>query len=59
MELGAGIGYLLLNASASIQFLAKDDGSFELEFEATKPFVCVPGTTKYGRQNVVCSTVGY
>lgn len=58
MEIGAGIGFTKTNASASIQFTGSSNGTFELEFSSSAPFVCVP-STKDGQQGVKCTTAGY
>ncbi|KAF2032796.1 hypothetical protein EK21DRAFT_60149, partial [Setomelanomma holmii] len=53
-----GIGINPTNASASINFVAKNEGSFEMQFESSKEIVCSPvptvDGTKYG---ISCKTL--
>lgn len=57
MEIGAGIGFTKMNSTANIQFSGSMNGTFELVFGASSPFVCVP-EVKDGMHSVRCTTAG-
>lgn len=54
------ITYMLLsdpsNSSANVNFKGSTNGTFELAFESTANFACVPSNSE-GKYSVVCTTV--
>ena len=44
------------NASANVNFKGSVNGTFELAFESTANFACVPSNSE-GKYSVVCTTV--
>lgn len=56
MEIGAGMGFTQLNASASLNFVGYSNGTFEMEFSSSTPFECTQ-ETKDGLQTMRCSYV--
>ena len=56
MEIGAGIGINPTNTSANVRFKGSVNGTFELRFESSREFACVPGSEE-GKFSVVCRTI--
>ncbi|KAI5367414.1 hypothetical protein Slin15195_G025420 [Septoria linicola] len=56
MSIGAGIGINGANSSANVNFQGSKNGTFELRFESSSSFACVP-SNEDGKFSVVCSTV--
>ncbi|CAK4032123.1 Hypothetical predicted protein [Lecanosticta acicola] len=56
IEIGNGIGINTANSSANVNFKGSVNGTFELRFESTSDFACVPSNDN-GTHSIVCTTI--